>query len=303
MIAGTSRYLVASLVALGLGAALTACKGDAQGDEADPGADADHGDAPIAVDPPVAEVGNAPDTEEAFLRRLVPLPSPAIEVVYDVTGPAGLEGELRLWVRPGGWRREAWTLRVPMPGREAPDESAVVTKVTGLTIQTPDRIWTAVGDEVGTVTQNRIGDLAEAYLALDPTARVDVISALDGWYARLDAARDDAPGQRKTVAGLDCLQTRVAAQNVCLWESAGLPLTYQGSEFSLRAVKVDRSPELPDDAFELPSRAANAEAVPIPKSLELDPEAAVKKLANGDYAPLALVLTPGFRVPSSGRAG
>lgn len=285
-------------VALALGVLfVSGCRGDAQSRGEDPG----DGKAPgaIDVDPPVAESEAAPDTAEGFLHRLIPLPSPQIEVRYAVEGPAGLEGELVLWVKPGGWRHEAWTLRVPMPGGGPDDAPPVVTQVRGLSVQTPQEVWTAVGDESGTITPNRIHDLAQAYLALETRERADVIAALDSWYGRLDAARADAPGDTEIVAGLQCLQTRVAAQNVCLWEAAGLPLTYEGSEFSLRATAVDRSPDLPDDAFELPPRAAEAKAVEPPSSMDFEAEAVVKQLADGDYAPLALVLTPGFRVPSA----
>lgn len=269
----------------------TACRGDA----ASGPKKADDGQlAPIEIDPPVAARGSVPETVETFLERLIPLPSPAIEVTYEVSGPGGLEGTLEVSTRPGGWRREAWVLRVPMP-----ESDDVATQIDGLTIQTPSQIWTAVGEEPGTVTPNQLEGLAQAYLDLDDEARRDVVAALDGWYARLAEAREEAPGERDTIAGQDCLETRVAAQNLCLWEQAGLPLRYAGSEFSLEAKAIDRHAEIADAAFELPPRAREAHEAPLPEAAVIDPKAAVDKLASGDYAPLALLLTPGFRVPTA----
>lgn len=273
------------------------CKGDAQdAPGAAEGSAADEG--PLAVDQPTVEPDLAiPQTVEEFLERLVPLPSPAIVVVYEVTGPGNMQGTLELSTKPGGWRKEAWTLRIPVPGAEGPGGSAVVTEVRGTVIQTPREIWTGIADQAGEVMPNPLASLGEAYLELSPTKRNDVLSALEGWYGKLAEARTEAPGERSTIAGEDCLQTRVAAQNVCIWEAAGLPLAYEGAQFSLRAKEIRRPSSLPETTFERPAVAADAVEKPSP--IELDPQAALGELANGDYAPLALVLTPGFRVPNA----
>jgi hypothetical protein len=97
---------------------------------------------------------------------------------------------------------------------------------------------------------------------------------------------DDA---RSEVLGVACLQTRVAAQNVCMWEETGLLLRYEGSAFRIEAFSIDRAPQLQPDMFALPSEAQGA----VPTAAEPAYEQILRDIADGSYGSVsALLLAP-----------
>ena len=217
------------------------------------------------------------------------MPGPAIRIVYEVQGPGGLEGTLEVMAKPGGHRRENWTLR-RVVGEEA-------REVRGTTIQTPDLTWSGQDGQTGVVTAAPIGALAAAYLDLASADRARVAESLRRWHADLEQARAAHPGDVHEIAGQSCLRMRIAAQDLCLWEQTGLPLDYRGAEFRLEATHVDTSAKIAADAFALPADAEGARHVEAPDRLRLDPKNSIQSLADGDYASLSLLLTPGLRVP------
>jgi hypothetical protein len=77
----------------------------------------------------------------------------------------------------------------------------------------------------------------------------------------------------------------------------GIPLRYRGRSFSLEATRVERNPGVSDHTFAFPERADHAREALSQGSLVLDPMESLHSLANGDYAPMALVLQPGLRIP------
>ncbi len=230
---------------------------------------------------------------EQFLAELAPLPSPALVVVYRMEGPSGLRGTLEVMARPGGFRRENWTVQVPT-GEAA---GSTLAEVRGTAIQTPARAWTGLEGTAGRVFDAPIAGLGDAYLALPADRRAAVVDRLREWQDGLRRAREEHPGRLDVVAGQPCLQTRIAGQNLCVWEEAGLPLRYSGSEFSLVATHIDLDPGLSPNAFLLPPEAAEAEVCPTDGRFRLEPSATLQLVAEGELAPLAAVLSPGIRLP------
>jgi hypothetical protein len=232
----------------------------------------------------------APSTEAEFLQALAPLPGAGVRVVYDVDGPGSLDGTLEILARPGGFRRENWALT-------RPSTDGAVRQVRGSTIQTPSASWSGIEGEAGTKTASPLEGLARAYLALEPASRAAAAENLRRWHADLRQARTEHPGDVREIAGTGCLQMRVAAQDLCLWEEAGLALEYRGAEFTVVATRIELDTAIEDGAFALPERAAQARTVALPAAFDLDPEAGMRALVAGDYGPLAAVLTPGLRMP------
>jgi hypothetical protein len=234
----------------------------------------------------------APATREAFLDLLAPLPGPCVRIVYRVDGPGGLDGTLELLAKPGGFRRENWAFERPGP-------DGTVRVLRGSTIQTPDGLWSGEEGGTGVRSPSVLGGLADAYLALDPIRRLEAAQSLERWHADLERARLDHPGDVRTVANTPCLHMRIGAQDVCVWEQAGLPLEYRGAEFSLVAIRVevDADASLTPDTFSLPAAGSDAAVGDGPPASALDPRRAIDALVAGDYGALATVLTPSVRLP------
>jgi hypothetical protein len=263
--------------AVGLGLLLVAC-GRAE-------------EAPAAAMPLAVEATEPPANREGFLDALLPVPGGAVVVVYDVSGPAGLSGSLELIVAAGGHRRENWALTLPLadgkPGQ-----------LRGTTIQTPDRIWTEADGAAGQLQRVAVGGLADAYVGAAPDVRRAAFEGLLAWRRDLAIARREHPGETREILGETCLWQRVAAQTLCVWEATGIPLRYEGPAFTVEAVRIDREPELSDNAFALPTAAVGLEPSAAPG--ELDASRGLQQLAAGDYTGLALLLQPGFRPPTPG---
>lgn len=222
-----------------------------------------------------------PQTEAEFLAELMPLPgdAEAIEVRYAVTGPA-LEGELTILIGEGGYKREQWELRTI--GGDATLRSA------GTTIINPEQIWSAPEGQPGELRTNLLGALAGAWTKLDEQKRTAVAEAVRDWHALLRERRAEVPGDQGQILGVSCLQTRIAAQNLCMWEQVGLFLRYEGSAFTIEATQIDRAPELPADAFVLPPQARDAARVE-PETIDFT--AALDQAASGNFAELFLLVS------------
>ena len=214
----------------------------------------------------------APTTREGFLAAIAPLPFDALVVVYDVHGPGGLHGTLEVLARPGGYRRHNWRLHLPI-GHEDPVE------IEGSAVLGPDAQWTEDGDVVQDLVPRPLGALAEAYVAASPELRRAVMEAVQGWRAELARGRETHPGSTQSVLGIECLHTRVAAHDVCIWEETGLALRYEGAGFTMEARHIDTEPELGARAFSPP--------VDVPSG-QVDGAGALRSLAAGDVTILAL---------------
>lgn len=238
----------------------------------------------------VGDDAQIPGTRDAFLARLIPVEGRGVRVVYEVKGPGGLTGSLEVMARPGAYRRENWAL-ARSTGSEERQE------LRGATIQTPDRMWSGLDGTPGVRAASPVSALGEAYMSLDEAGRLRVSQSIQRWHADLERARAEHPGDRREVAGVECLDMRIAGQSLCLWEQSGLVLHYEGAEFTATATRVERDIELEASTFALPATAGEAREVRLPANLQIDAKKSIDALADGDYASLSLVLTPGLRLP------
>jgi len=230
------------------------------------------------------EATPAPDTREGFLAVLAPLPSDAVRVTYDVEGPGGLSGELEILLLAGGRRREAWVLELPL-------RDGATHRIESSAVQTEDYAWVGSGGDLE-IERSPLGALADAYLGLPQSERRVIVDSLDSFRSRIASARKSVAAPDREILGVPCLSTRLAAQDLCVWEETGLPLDYRGNAFSLRAREVVMDAPIPPDAF-LVSAEVKREA-PGP---DLDPHESLRRLARQDYAELGPLLHPGLRLP------
>ena len=232
-----------------------------------------------AVAPPL------PADRDGILRELAPLPSDALLVVYEVEGPGGVTGSLEVLARPGGWRRENWTIQVPL-GEEG------TRQLDGSTVQTPDGVWIEGSD--APPAPSPLGALAEDWLALPEASRRAVIEELRAHRQALARARAAEAAPPERILELPCHVTRVATIELCLWEAAGLPLRYASDGLRLRAIHIDERAGIGEHAFDPPT-SAHAAAAGVPG---LDAAAVLRRAAEGDLTELAPWLHPGLRLPS-----
>ncbi len=224
-------------------------------------------------------------TREDFLEVLAPLPYETLRIGYAVTGPAGIRGTLEIAARPGGFRHERWSLRLPTDDGDVPLE--------GVRIQTPDGIWSDGIEGVPQVRASPLGALADAFVALPSARQTRVLARLADWHEALARGRAENPGQRDAVLDVSCLLTRVGGHELCVWETVGLPLRYRGGAFEVVAQEIHRDDALPDDLFVFPDHAAHDTA----STRQRDPQRTLQSLEAGDYAELALLLQPTLRLP------
>ena len=225
-----------------------------------------------------------PDTREGFLAVLAPLPSDAVRVTYDVAGPGGLSGELEILLLPGGRRREAWLLELPLP-------DGATHRIESSAVQTEDYAWVGTGGDLE-IERSPLGALADAYLGLPQSERRAVVESLDSFRLRIASARKNVASPDREILGVPCLATRLAAQDLCVWEETGLPLDYRGNAFSLRAREIVIDAPVPDDAFEVSAEVKREAPGP-----DMDPHESLRRLARQDYAELGPLLHPGLRLP------
>lgn len=224
-----------------------------------------------------------PQTAEAFLEELAPLPSESLLVVYEIEGPGGMQGSLEVLARRGGFRRENWTLDVPL-GNEGN------RRLSGSTIATPRGVWVDGQPEDSFVTSPLSG-LAAAYAELPVDQRRSVVEAVREHAASLDRARSQAVAPAQAVLGVPCHETRVATISLCLWEATGLPLRYTSEGLSLVAVNIEVDPTIGEHAFDVPFEP--------PADETLDSVATLRRIAGGDLSDVVPLLHPGLRLPSA----
>lgn len=236
-----------------------------------------------------------PESGEAFLARIAPLPAPAIRIEYALRGAAGSTGDLELLMAPGGWRRETWTLAVP----GGAGGSAI--EMRGELIQTPDWVWRRVGspgeEKDGSLEASLMASLRDAYLEAPVARREAIIAAIDEWQVALRRARSEHPGDRGELLGVDCLEMQLAGQRLCIWEEVGVPLRHDGAAFHLEAKTIERLDALPEAAFERPPGPESREIDTTALSDQPTPKEIFDQLVGGDPSGLAGILTPGLRIP------
>ena len=229
------------------------------------------------------EPATVPTTRDDFLRLLSPLPSEALVIVYSVEGPAGMRGTAELIARHGGYERQNWVVDVG----EA--------RIEGSNIRTPDMQWSQGVEGTAIRSPVILGRLADAFEEASSDVKADVVAAVQGFHAALDRGRSARPGPQREVAGETCLVTKVALSELCVWEPAGLPLSYRSDAFVVEATHIDRSPDIGETAFVVPPgqwRPEDAEA--------FDARAALQQLARGEVAELTRWLQPSLQLPPVG---
>lgn len=231
---------------------------------------------------------------QQLLSELFPLPSPQMVVVYQLEGKVGLGGTLELLLAEGGYRRENWTLTSELEGHASQLRMTVIRR--------PDLLWTALDDEPGVIVTLPFAQLAQDYLARPEHDKIKILAAVQQHTTTLQDARLKSPGERREVAGVSCLSIRAAAQNLCLWEEAGIALDYQGASFRLTAIKIDRTATLAADAFELPTQAGEAIRDKLDAGVaELDVGAWLDRMAQGHHEAMLELGQPGFEIPGAAK--
>lgn len=269
------RVWAAALAIAGVASGMTACKTDGSSD---------------GETGPVAESGETsaralPTSEDAFLARLLPLPddAEAIHVRYRVEGTFA-EGTFEVTLRPGGYRHDRWVIEWAGADEDEPFVSR------GASITTPEWTWTGLEGQPGELQPRQLRAIAAAWMDLDDARKQAAAESVDRWHAILAEQRGSHPGERATVQGVSCLQTRIAAQNLCLWEEAGVFLRYDGAMFDIEAESIDRAPEIAEDTFTLPPAASGA--TKLPSEAAIDPDALLAALEAGTYEAMAALLVP-----------
>lgn len=232
-----------------------------------------------------AEPAAVPRDREAMLRALAPLPTEALLVVYEIDGPGGIGGSLEILARPGGYRRENWTIHVPLGQQEE-------RRLAGSTIVTPDGVWVE-GRAPQTLSPSPLGALADAALGLPDDALRAVLEQLEIRRATLAEARADESAESERILDVPCHVTRVATIEMCLWEATGLPLRYRSDGLALRVVNIDHDASIGAHAFDLPFETKATGPA------NFDTRDALRRLAEGDLAGLSPYLHPGLRLPSA----
>lgn len=278
---GNTRSIALVFGLIGLFGLIGACKGGERSSDSAPASEPQRSDSPASL----------PTSEAEFLAELAPLPdgASAIEVRYDITQVTGsaLTGEMTITLAAGGNRRERWELRAGTQTAEL--------RTTGLRIVTPDHVWIANEGAPGELTTNHLGALARAYLQLPEDARKGVVESIRAWHRMLAEQRERDDSATTEVLGVTCLQTRIAAQNVCMWEETGLLLRYEGSAFRIEATQIERAPKLEPDVFTLPPEAKAATSL---ATAEQDHEQILKDIAGGSYGSVSALLFAGDALPA-----
>ncbi len=233
-----------------------------------------------------------PADARGFLTELLPGTGGDVLVVHRLEGPEGIGGSLEILARPGGRRRENWTVRIPVAGGRTVERSATV-------LVGPEGIVATASDGTRHVRRLPLAAWAAAFARAPADERRRIVASVRAFHRQVAEARRGHPGTRRTVAGTDCLWLRVAAQTVCLWEEAGIPLRYEGPLVAAEAVRVDRAPAFSADAFDLPEIPADAPvAAGFADLAQKPPEAVLAALAEGDPDVLSRIAVPGLRPPS-----
>jgi hypothetical protein len=216
---------------------------------------------------------------DALLVAALPVESGGVTVLYDVRGPAGIAGELEAHARAGGWRRERWTMR----GSSA---SGQPIELAGERVVTPDFVY-RVDANGRTLTRSSLGSLADAWLAADAPTRAAALTHVERWSTAMAQARHDQPGPTREIAGTTCAVLSVGGAELCVWEAAGLPLSYRGEAFELTAQSVVHGVTHDDSTFAIPDGLVATAA----RTAE-SPRQRVERLARGDVRELAALATP-----------
>lgn len=227
--------------------------------------------------------------EEVFLAALFPQQHPQIKVSYGLEGAGGMTGSLEVWTAAGGRRREVLSATIGSPA------ASTLSKVEGLTIQGPGKIFRGTGsDDQGTQSSAPFRGLAEAWSNLPDSRRAKALEHVREWHALRTEAVTSKPGEQREIAGHLCTQTRLAGQSICLWEQEGVVLAYESEAFTLMALRVEVANAVEPAHFSVPANEGVA-ADPVSDEVKAETTALLAAIEAGDMDTLAPLLHPGFR--------
>lgn len=241
--------------------------------------------ASLQLDPPPERAPGVPTGRDAFLRELLPLDHDTLHATYDVRGPSGIDGRLEVFVKPGGFRREQWSLAVRL-------EPGQAKAVHGATIRTPEWQWTDAVSGMPVLTHEPIAALADVYASLPASEQTHVVARIREWHHAVQHGRAAHPGERDTVLGRSCLVTHVNRHRVCVWEETGLVLSYRSDAFTVEAREIVVDAPIDPALFEIPP----GDRLPPADAEAEDPRVLLERFAAGDFAVMARVLQPGPRL-------
>lgn len=220
-----------------------------------------------------------PLTAETFLTTLYPLPAPTLHIQYDLRGPQGRRGTMEVYARPGGYVRQDWRL----------DEVSGETARSGTWIRTPHAEWSGGPGLPPRLVGHATGVLARAFEEQSPDAQRKILATIGRWHELLRTRRDDvAAAPLETRLGHPCRPYDIAGARFCVWEEAGLVLSYESDSVAIEARTISRAAPLDARQFELPGDPPTS----LNDEPAVDAPTTLAALASGNAATVARVLRP-----------
>jgi len=246
---------------------------------------------PDLGDPIALPIVPVPRTRDQLLAEWLPLPSDAVRVEYEVSGPSKLAGTMEILCKPGGYHRQSWSVEFEIEQR--------TETIEGMIIGTPDVIWTNATDGEAAFEGRPLGRLGAALFELPIERQRTIVAQVAARSAALAQARREHPGAVAEIEGQTCSVTSVAGQTICVWEEAGLVLDYAGESFHVRATEIDVEPHVDASAFVIPNpsgeRFAKSPAAAVEAAKEA--HALLREFAEGNFEAMAKTLRSGPEVP------
>ena len=245
---------------------------------------------PAAEEPPAREPSQvgaepAPATAEAFLRQLLPSIGRDLHVAYDLIGPRGYTGTMDVFVRPGGFTVQQWHL-------SHPDGDAI----EGAWAQTPDVQWSRGTGQPATVVERPLGAMARAFAQLPVDTQRRITATIRTWHDVVAEDRDRQPGPSEHHLGRRCRAAEVVGQRYCVWEEAGVVLSFRSETLRLQARSIATDMAIEASRFDVPEGATR----PTDPPSSLDTTDALAGLAAGDSAVVARLLRPALPLALAG---
>lgn len=219
------------------------------------------------------------------MRALVPTIGRGLHIAYDLKGPRGYTGTLDLFARPGGFVHQHWRL-------SHPDGSAI----EGSWAQTPEFQWTHGSGHPPIAVGRPLGALARAFTALAPEPRRRVMATLRAWHQAVEEDRRERPGPGERHLGRTCRAAEIVGHRYCVWEEAGVVLSFVSETLRLEARSIETDVEVDLARFEVPEGARRSTDAPP----AFDAEAALARMAEGNPAAVARLLRPAIPLAIDG---
>lgn len=222
--------------------------------------------------------------QEEFLWAAAPLPSSGLHILYDVDGPQGRRGTMEIFARPGGYLFQQWTLSAAAGGEA----------LSGTWVLTPEVQWSHSPGQPTLVLPQALGEVARAYAKLPPEVRGKILRTLHTWQEALMSARTRTSDHHAADErlGVPCHNATLVGLEYCVWEEAGVVLSYRSESFRVEVRQIERDVAVDPSLFEIPEGAQPPADPPSP----IDPHATLEDLAAESYTALARLRRPAFHL-------